>query len=115
MNKEEKLNILHMSLLSVLKEGITFSPQTNTYLINQSIFDWIDTKILEENIDKHNKIIKYLTDCGIMEGDKLKEKKKPDHGSCCTCQNCGYNYDNCICNHNEHLKAIKEIFEINND
>lgn len=23
--------------------------------------------------------------------------RKPDHGSCCTCQQCGYFYDDCIC------------------
>ena len=23
--------------------------------------------------------------------------RKPDHGSCCTCQKCGYFYDDCIC------------------
>lgn len=28
-------------------------------------------------------------------------KKKPGHGSCCICQRCGYDYDNCICQYFE--------------
>jgi len=26
-----------------------------------------------------------------------KDKVKPNHGPCCTCQDCGHDYDNCIC------------------
>lgn len=25
-------------------------------------------------------------------------KRKPTHGSCCTCQKCGHDYDDCVCN-----------------
>lgn len=25
--------------------------------------------------------------------------RKPGHGTCCTCQDCGYDYDNCVCNY----------------
>ncbi len=26
-----------------------------------------------------------------------KDKVQPTHGPCCTCQTCGHDYDNCIC------------------
>lgn len=25
------------------------------------------------------------------------DKVKPNHGPCCTCQDCGHDHDNCIC------------------
>lgn len=36
---------------------------------------------------------------------------KPTHGSCCTCQTCGYDYDNCICGYSEYLEKAWEIIE----
>lgn len=27
----------------------------------------------------------------------INQKQKPMHGNCCTCQNCGYAHDECIC------------------
>ncbi len=61
------------------------------------------------------KIIEYFTTYSIMKGDKFLEKnivdKNKHHGSCCTCQFCFFDYEQCVCAHNEHLKAINEIFE----
>ena len=34
----------------------------------------------------------YETRCG-----EKHEKRKPTHGSCCTCQECGQVHDECIC------------------
>ena len=33
--------------------------------------------------------------------DMTHEKRKPGHGPCCTCQSCGYDYDNCVCQYSE--------------
>jgi len=34
-----------------------------------------------------------------MIAEKIFGEKfiKPTHGTCCTCQTCGWDYDNCIC------------------
>lgn len=29
------------------------------------------------------------------------EKRIPTHGSCCTCQDCGQGYDDCVCQYFE--------------
>lgn len=48
--------------------------------------------------------------------EKAKEKykrRKPTHGTCCTCQNCGYAFDNdCIC---EELRVIDNLETIAKD
>jgi len=50
------------------------------------------------------------------------EKKTPDHGACCQCQTCGFDYDDCHCQQNtlvemamyyeklggDHLEVLKE-------
>lgn len=44
----------------------------------------------------------------------LKPTRKPTHGSCCTCQDCGHYSDECICTHNEviHALTIMERFKV---
>lgn len=37
--------------------------------------------------------------------------RKPNHGSCCTCQECGNPYEDCICDHNRRVKILKELFK----
>ena len=37
------------------------------------------------------------------EEDKGK-KRKPTHGPCCTCQTCGWHYDDCICDDTSPLQ-----------
>jgi hypothetical protein len=42
---------------------------------------------------------------GMIEG--MRRMKKPTHGICCTCQECGYsNDDTCECPRNEHINEI---------
>jgi len=36
---------------------------------------------------------------------------KPTHGTCCTCQTCGYNYDDCICGYSINLEKSWEVIE----
>jgi len=46
----------------------------------------------------------------------IKPNIQPGHGSCCTCQVCGYNYDDCNCQIREAIKwidqAISQIAEM---
>ena len=37
--------------------------------------------------------------------------EKPGHGPCCTCQKCGRNHDDCVCQHNEIETAIAALGE----
>lgn len=37
------------------------------------------------------------------------ERQTPAHGSCCTCQECGRHYDDCVCEHNEISRALEEV------
>jgi len=34
---------------------------------------------------------------------------KPNHGSCCSCQDCGQFYDDCVCTHNEWIDIITTL------
>jgi hypothetical protein len=36
---------------------------------------------------------------------------KPTHGTCCTCQTCGWDYENCICNWSTYLEKAWEVLE----
>lgn len=36
---------------------------------------------------------------------------KPTHGTCCTCQICGWNYDDCICGWSTNLEKAWEVLE----
>lgn len=37
--------------------------------------------------------------------------QKPAHGSCCTCQTCGRDYDDCVCEHNDTLDELDKFLE----
>lgn len=50
-----------------------------------------------------------LIDLGYLEGSDPISTVKPTHGSCCTCQDCGYYHDECVCSHNELLFELAKI------
>jgi flagellar biosynthesis/type III secretory pathway protein FliH len=35
-------------------------------------------------------------------------KQKPTHGTCCTCQKCGFYYDDCKCSSNAEILKIEQ-------
>jgi hypothetical protein len=39
---------------------------------------------------------------------KDKPNRVPTHGTCCTCQTCGYNHDDCICLIREWIKVLDQ-------
>jgi len=44
-----------------------------------------------------------------------KPFRKPTHGTCCTCQVCGWDYDNCQCNYGEFIdKALLVVEKMRN-
>ena len=54
-------------------------------------------------------LIDLLIEKGYLMGKEPIKTRKPTHGRCCTCQDCGHGHDECVCDHNELLKEIKEI------
>ncbi len=53
-------------------------------------------------------------DLGCLKGREMVAKVKPFHGSCCCCQTCGQQYDDCVCSHNELLAALMALEQPNN-
>jgi len=63
---------------------------------------------------KRDDVLKLLVDENILMGYELIKTRKPTHGTCCTCQNCGEGYDDCICDHNEVLGKLLNL-DVYND
>ena len=42
---------------------------------------------------------------GYLEG----QFRKPGHGNCCTCQDCGQNHDDCVCMDLEYFRYLHKI------
>jgi len=61
---------------------------------------------LNERLVMLSDILPILEEFCELDGDKYKETRKPTHGSCCTCQDCGHDHDSCVCNHNEIVKLL---------
>lgn len=74
---------------------------------------WIDKNFspVEPEVIRKN-LVGYLINYGILKGDKIFENEKPTHGTCCTCQECGRNYDDCVCESNKILTEINKIFSV---
>ena len=66
---------------------------------------------MKEYIDKQ-KLIDYLFSENELQskyGYNKVEPIKPTHGSCCTCQTCGRNYDDCVCDHNDWIDRLESF------
>lgn len=53
---------------------------------------------LAESLKRAKKLLEKYT--GLRPGIGHIPTIKPSHGSCCTCQECGHDYDECCCEHN---------------
>ena len=55
-----------------------------------------------------DQIIAFMCEEGmILRGAEPIAKKIPSHGPCCTCQECGWDYDHCVCEHNRLLTFLR--------
>lgn len=54
-------------------------------------------------------VIKVLIDHGVLQDSKELPTRTPTHGPCCTCQDCGEGYDECVCKHNALIKDLKSL------
>jgi len=57
----------------------------------------------------YSAVIEMLVDEGYLKGEEFIANEKPTHGNCCTCQDCGQNHDDCVCEHNRLLGWIKKM------
>jgi len=58
---------------------------------------------------KAKEVLNILYALQVIGSTKIKPHRKPTHGSCCTCQDCGYYHDECVCGDNEIITAIKNL------
>ena len=56
-------------------------------------------------------IIDFLFDHEVLMAKNIMPHIKATHGSCCTCQDCGYYHDSCVCEHNKLIMAINKRFK----
>lgn len=63
-------------------------------------------KELREQIESAAKLL-----FKMLEGYEFKDKPNivPTHGSCCTCQYCGYDHDGCICSKRDTFESCKKL------
>ncbi len=82
--------------------------------VNKWIEDIPHLNLLEENVRGHvlvkldDLLLKFL-EVGLLQVPCFIQHVKPTHGNCCTCQICGHDHDNCVCDNNELLKEILSI------
>lgn len=69
----------------------------------EQMLDNLKAQIREELMDK-------LIELGHLQSYDKIERVRPGHGYCCTCQDCGFAHEDCVCGHNELLDAVNEIF-----
>ena len=50
-------------------------------------------------------------DAMVAESVMDRPNRKPRHGSCCTCQRCGWDYDNCQCNYSQFLEDAWKVVD----
>jgi len=54
-------------------------------------------------------VLETLWNLDVINSTEIKPHIKPGHGPCCTCQDCGYYHDDCVCGDNEIIIAIKNL------
>ncbi len=60
-------------------------------------------------IHKH-RVLDWLIKEGHLISKEVLEFRKPTHGTCCTCQKCGWANDGiCACENNRVLNEIEEM------
>ena len=53
-------------------------------------------------------ILNLMVELEIIRTTEVQGLRKPTHGECCTCQDCGYYYDDCVCDDNRIITTVQE-------
>ena len=70
-----------------------------------AIIDFITSQIQSSQREALKKVGEFLTKEYGYTG-KYFEPINPTHGNCCTCQECGRNHDDCVCENNRIYKFL---------
>ena len=54
-------------------------------------------------------VLKTLKELEVINSIEIQPHIKPGHGSCWSCQYCGYYYDECVCLDNKIIATIKNL------
>ncbi len=63
-----------------------------------------------QTIKEH--LLDALVEAGHLASARPQPTRRPTHGPCCTCQRCGHDYDSCVCEGNDMLQVIDEVFAL---
>jgi hypothetical protein len=64
------------------------------------------------NQELFDELVAMLRDCDQLKNHtvELIPTMRPNHGTCCTCQDCGHSNDaDCVCSHNRWAKFLAKI------
>lgn len=69
--------------------------------------------MIDEIIEIQIRNMKAGKEIDKMVAENIFGKKfiKPTHGTCCTCQVCGWDYDNCLCGWSIQLEKAWQVLE----
>lgn len=62
-------------------------------------------------LDWHNQQEITLLEVIKKWAEEKKQKGTSTHGTCCTCQNCRFDYDNCKCEYNKPLEDLTKFLD----
>jgi hypothetical protein len=94
-------------------------PDRETRLMLARMTQWrqalleIDDAILahlQPSPDLRGLVEQWLTDEELIDLSGPKTRK-PTHGRCCTCQDCGFSHDDCECDRNERTVRWRAFIE----
>jgi len=58
-----------------------------------------------------DKVLAALKEYGFIRSTEKIAPIKPGHGPCCTCQTCGQDYDDCVCETNQIIDLVHKALE----
>ncbi len=66
---------------------------------------------MHEDWIAYDDVVDLLIEWGELRGREPIPRfgTKPSHGICCTCQDCWYPHDECVCLHNELLERLQAL------
>jgi hypothetical protein len=70
-------------------------------------------KMINKTIEIQIRNMKSGKEIDEMISDRVFGEKfrKPTHGTCCTCQTCGWDYDNCLCGWSTETEKAWDVLE----
>ena len=64
--------------------------------------------VVDESVRLYD-VLDLLQREGYLRSTEVTPFIKPGHGPCCTCQECGYPHDECVCEDNELIQGLLDL------